>query len=108
MFKEMVINSVVFNEVDEVATQSFIKTFALNNQKELNIEQKGDKFYVIKKGKSKEFTVSMIKDTVEKAIIGKTIKEVYENSKLIMLIENLNLIKETTLVSNDDVELELF
>lgn len=108
MFNNMTIEKVVLNEVDSIAGATFLKTFARNNQSEMNIVEVDGEFYIVKKGKSRLLNAKTILDIVEKSLVGKTILEVNSNVKLKLLIQELNLIGEITLKSKVEEDLELF
>ena len=104
MLNNLKVKNVIFNEVDEIAGGVFLKTFGLNNQTSLNIKEVNGKFYMVKGGKSKLIDVGTISELVNSSIIGKTLSEIKSNSTLLLLIQELNLIKEITFESvNEEI-----
>ena len=107
MFGEMTVTGVKFNEIDEIAGGAFLKTFAKNNS-DLGISEIDGKFYLVKKGKSKLMNTDTIKDIVKNELVGKTMDEIQSNHKLILLIEELNLIDLVELKSKTEEDISLF
>ena len=106
LFNEAVVKSIEFNQVDEVATNIALEVFA-RNSKELNIVERDSKFYVVKKGKSKELNIETVKKMIEKALVGIKVADITSKPKLVHLITELNLIKKYEL-EIEETEIELF
>ena len=109
MFREMKVKEVKFNEVDVIAGGAFLETFARNNQGSLGVKEVDGEFYVVKQGKSMKITANTIAVMVKKDIIGKTLSEIESNSKLLLLVQELNLIDEITFENvEEEIDLGLF
>ena len=89
--KNLIVEDVVFNDVDVIALECYIDSFI--QTLDFKVVKKSDKIFLIKGGTSIEVTSESILSQIKDKMVGKKYLEIERNSKIVTILGDLNLIK---------------